>query len=131
MSQPPAVNVMLPMKRDDPCRFRQVQRMGERGAVRQPPRTLPSLSLAITGLSSRSTPTAIALATRAGVFQRKHRGRWRLGGGGPCGDACSTQPRTRLRHPAVDRTVVTDLMWWPRIPHGKDRAARRDPLARK
>ena len=38
MSQPPAVNVMLPMKRDDPCRFRQVQRMGERGAVRQPPR---------------------------------------------------------------------------------------------
>ena len=43
-------------------------------------------------------------------------------------DACSTQPRTRLRHPAVDRTVVTDLMWWPRIPHGQDRAARRDPL---
>jgi hypothetical protein len=25
--------------------------------------------------------------------------------------------------------VVTDLMWRPRIPHGKDRAARRDPLS--
>ncbi len=24
--------------------------------------------------------------------------------------------------------VVTDLVWRPRIPHGKDRAARRDPL---
>ena len=30
----------------------------------------------INGLLSRSTPTAIALAGRAGVFQRKHRGRW-------------------------------------------------------
>jgi hypothetical protein len=58
------------------------------------------------------------------------RGNTEGGGGGPSGDACSTQPRTRLRHPAVDRTVMTDLMWWPRTPHGKDRAARRDPLSR-
>jgi hypothetical protein len=51
------------MKRDDPCRFRQVQRMGERGAVGQPPHpTVSSPPLAITGLPSRSTPTAIALA---------------------------------------------------------------------
>ena len=79
------------------------------------------------GLSPASLPKRgswFDLAARAGVFQRKHRGRW----SGPSGDACSTQPRTRLRHPTVDRTVVTDLMWWPRIPHGKDRAARRDPL---
>jgi hypothetical protein len=43
-------------------------------------RTVPSSSsppLAITGLPSLSTLTAIALAVRAGVFQRKHRGRWR------------------------------------------------------
>jgi hypothetical protein len=46
------------------------------------------------------------------------------------GDACSTQLRSRLRHPAVDRTVMTDVMWWPRIPHSKDRAARRDPVSR-
>jgi hypothetical protein len=66
------------MKGDAPYRFRQVQRMGERGAVgHPPPRTVSSPPLAITGLPSRSTPTAIALAARAGVFQRKHRGRWR------------------------------------------------------
>jgi hypothetical protein len=41
-----------------------------------PPVPEPS-PVAITGLLSRSIPTAIALAARAGVFQRKHRGRWR------------------------------------------------------
>jgi hypothetical protein len=64
------------MKRDDPCRFRQVQRMGERGAVGQPPHpTVSSPPLAITGLPSRSTPTAIALAVVLLVFQREYRGK--------------------------------------------------------
>jgi len=76
-----------------------------------------------------------AVLIEVSLWQRgpgSFRGNTEGGGGGPsdCDDACSTQPRTRLRHPAVDRTVVTDLMWWPRIPHGKDRAARRDPLLR-
>jgi hypothetical protein len=39
MSQPPAGDDDLAMKGDDPCRFRQAQRMGERGAVGQPPHT--------------------------------------------------------------------------------------------
>jgi hypothetical protein len=51
------------MKGDAPYRFRQVQRMGEQGAVGQSPhRTVrPSPQLAIIGVPSRSTSTAIAL----------------------------------------------------------------------
>ena len=66
------------MKGDASYRVRQVQRMGERvPSASRHTRTVSSPPLAITGLPSRSTPTAIALAVRAGVFQRKHRGRWR------------------------------------------------------
>jgi Subunit ChlI of Mg-chelatase len=60
------------------------------------------------GLSPASLPKRgswFDLAARAGVFQKKHRGM----GDGPSDDACSTQPRIRPRHPAVDRTAVTDL----------------------
>ncbi len=44
-----------------------------------------------------------------------------------------TTPARLSRAPAfvtqlLTGPVVTDLMWRPRIPHGKDRAARRDPL---
>jgi hypothetical protein len=64
------------MKGDAPYRFRQIQRMGERGAVgHPPPRTVSSPPLAITGVPSRSTSTAIALATSISVFQRQHRGK--------------------------------------------------------
>jgi hypothetical protein len=66
------------MKGDAPYRFRQVQRMGEQSAVGQPPH--PYRVIAAAGdhwVPSRSTPTAIALAEQAGVFQRKRRGRWR------------------------------------------------------
>jgi hypothetical protein len=43
------------IKGDAPYRFRQVQRMGERGAVGDPPpRTVSSPPLAITGLAGRS-----------------------------------------------------------------------------
>jgi hypothetical protein len=61
-------------------------------------------------------PTPIkAVLTGVSLWQRgpeSFRGNTEGGGRGPSGDACSTQPRTRLRHPAVDRTVLTDLMWW-------------------
>ena len=62
----------IAMKGDAPYRFRQVQRMGERSAVGQPPHPyrLSSPPLAITGLPSRSTPTAIALAIALLIFQR-------------------------------------------------------------
>ena len=67
------------MKGDAPYRFRQVLRMASWvPSASRHTRTVPSSPpLAITGLPSRSTPTAIALAARAGVFYRKHRGRWR------------------------------------------------------
>ena len=75
MSQPPAGDDDVAMKGDDPCRFRQVQRMGERvPSASRHTRTVPP-PLAITGLPSRSTPTAIALATSISVFQRQHRGK--------------------------------------------------------
>ena len=80
------------------------------------------------GLSSASLSRAAGSPWQRGPGS--FRGNTEGGGGGPSGDACSTQLRTWLRYPAADRTVVTDLMWWPRILHGKDRAARRDPLSR-
>ena len=55
-------------------RFRQVQRMGGRvPSVSGHTRTVSSPPLAVTGVPSRSTPTAIALAAPVGFFQRKQR----------------------------------------------------------
>jgi adenine/guanine phosphoribosyltransferase-like PRPP-binding protein len=62
------------MKGDAPYRFRQVQRMGERvPSASRHTRTVSSPPLAITGVPSRGTPTAIALAAPVGIFQRKQR----------------------------------------------------------
>jgi hypothetical protein len=64
------------MKGDDPCRFRQVQRMGEGMlSASRHTRTVSSSSLAITGLPSRSTPTAIGLADQLPVHRGDQAGR--------------------------------------------------------
>jgi hypothetical protein len=69
---------------------------------------------------SRSGLSPARLGGAAGsLWQRPSepfRGNTEGGGGGPSDDACSTQPRIRPRHPAVDRTVVTGLVWRPRVP---------------
>jgi hypothetical protein len=68
-------------------------------------RTVSSPPLAITGLPSRSTPTAIALATPVTEFQRQHRRNVETGchggteGGEVTAEECCIAPALRLSSP--------------------------------
>jgi hypothetical protein len=59
-----------------PMTVRQVQWMGERGAVGQPlrPYVNPAVAAGDHWAAVCSVPTAIALAALVRIFQRKHRG---------------------------------------------------------